>query len=119
MGASLDEAARCVSTACPHLTGGPQVDRAGVGVGLARRYSGVRRLLSSLPVLRCSVERTRLEGSVPKTAGEERTVRNGRFRSCVHCGRGRCPRPAHGPLLAGRSSCSDWLLQPRPSRSRS
>ena len=38
MGASLDEAARCVSTACPHLTGGPQVDRAGVGVGLARRY---------------------------------------------------------------------------------
>ena len=61
----------------------------------------MRRLLSSLPVLRCSVERTRLEGSVPKTAGEERTVRNGRFRSCVHCRRGRCPRPAHGPCSLG------------------
>ena len=61
----------------------------------------MRRLLSSLPVLRCSVERMRLEGSVPRTAGEERTVRNGRFRSCVHCRRGRCPRPAHGPCSLG------------------
>ena len=52
---SLDEAACCVSTACPHLRGGPQVDRAGVGVGLARSYPGARRLRSSLPVLRCSV----------------------------------------------------------------
>ena len=67
-GASLDEAACCVSTACPRLMGGPQVDRAGVGAGPARRYPGVRRLLSSLPVLGCSVERTRLEGSVPKMA---------------------------------------------------
>ena len=24
-------------------------------------------------------------------------MENGRFRSCVHCGCGRCPRPAHGP----------------------
>jgi hypothetical protein len=28
MGPSLDESACRVSTACPHLTGGPQVDRA-------------------------------------------------------------------------------------------
>jgi hypothetical protein len=63
MGPSLDESACRVSTACPHLTGGPQVDRARkhqVKVSIA---DGAGAITRTLPIDRfCFFERRTIDG---------------------------------------------------------